>query len=236
MALGKRPDNITSQAPVVSSVTAGSNLAAGSKASQEVKVTSEVSSSVPKEATESPKKDTSDVKVAQSVAADDKAIHVALHATPSIAPIVPSEKATPVAVPLTKDALSSVVAAGKALDAANDAATDAGKLRDYVDTDMKTQTVVIPSEVDKIEGGTIVSLVVSIVVVVNTLLAMLGHGELSIDSNTAYVVASAIALVLSYGYAFWKNHDITRKARLKAKVLKQIKLEPASDSLKHAKN
>lgn len=68
-----------------------------------------------------------------------------------------------------------------------------------------------------ISASTVTSLVVSVVVVINAILAIFGIDK-QLDQNTWYQIGSVIALVANIGYATWHNHNITKDARQRQQI------------------
>lgn len=85
------------------------------------------------------------------------------------------------------------------------------------------QQVFVPIEAPALDAGMIVRTVVFLLALVNGVAAMFGyHWNLSIDQAQAYNVISAAIMALSGVWAWWKNNNVTKAARVKAEVAKQI--------------
>lgn len=97
----------------------------------------------------------------------------------------------------------------KVLDDSKDVVNNASKLVDEIENAKNTDT--------PISAGTVTSLVVAVVVVVNAVLAILGVNK-QLDQNVWYQVGTIVTLVANLGYALWKNHNITSDARKRQAV------------------
>lgn len=97
----------------------------------------------------------------------------------------------------------------KVLDDSKDVVNNASKLVDEIENAKNTDT--------PISSGTVTSLVVAVVVVVNAVLAILGVNK-QLDQNVWYQVGTIVTLVANLGYALWKNHNITSDARKRQAV------------------
>lgn len=97
----------------------------------------------------------------------------------------------------------------KVLDDSKDVVDNASKLVEEIEKAKNTDT--------PISTGTVTSLAVSVVVVVNAVLAILGVNK-QLDQNVWYQVGTIVALVANLGYALWKNHNITSDARKRQAV------------------
>lgn len=97
----------------------------------------------------------------------------------------------------------------KTLDESKDVVNNADKLINEINN-AKNETAPISTQ-------TVISLVVSVAVVVNSILAFFGIDK-TLDQNTLYQVGSAVALVLNIAYATWHNHNITKDARKRQQV------------------
>lgn len=97
----------------------------------------------------------------------------------------------------------------KVLDDSKDVVNNASKLVDEIENAKNTDM--------PISAGTVTSLVVAVVVVVNAVLAILGVNK-QLDQNVWYQVGTIVTLVANLGYALWKNHNITSDARKRQAV------------------
>ena len=68
---------------------------------------------------------------------------------------------------------------------------------------------------------TIISLVVTVAVTLNTVFVLVGS-DFKLDLDISYQVGSVIAMIANLAWAFWNNHDITVKARKKTALLDKI--------------
>ena len=93
----------------------------------------------------------------------------------------------------------------------------------------KTQEVFVPEVAPKIDPKLLVRLMVVVVGLINAVAAMFGSAfsiELNAEHQQAwYEIFSAAWLVGSVIWAVWKNNDITKKARIKAQVAKQVEVK-----------
>lgn len=99
---------------------------------------------------------------------------------------------------------------GNALNAGNDLYHGTQELIE----DSKKDTTIDPNP---ISVGTITRIAVSIVVLANLVFYMFGSDK-HLDENMVYAGVSTLAPVLNTAWVFWKNNDITKKARKKAKI------------------
>lgn len=97
----------------------------------------------------------------------------------------------------------------KALEDTQDVVDNADKLLDEIKD--------AENNPDPISPKTVAALVVSLVVLANTIFMILGIDK-RLDENTWYQAGSIIALIANLGYATWKNHNITVDARKRQKV------------------
>jgi len=86
------------------------------------------------------------------------------------------------------------------------------------------QTVEVPLQAPPINAGTLTRLILFIVAIINTIARALGFDfNLDVDGDVLYEGFSILLDVLVFGYGFWKNNDITKKARIASEATKQIK-------------
>lgn len=97
----------------------------------------------------------------------------------------------------------------KVLDDSKDVVNNTAKFVDEIEKAKNTDT--------PISAATVTSLVVSVVVVVNAVLAIVGVNK-QLDQNVWYQIGTIVTLVLNLGYALWKNHNITSDARKRQAV------------------
>lgn len=65
----------------------------------------------------------------------------------------------------------------------------------------------------------IVRIIVSIVTFINLLATSFGFDPLNLDEGTIYTVVSAIAVLVSWIWGFWKNNNFTEAAKYSQTVL-----------------
>ena len=97
----------------------------------------------------------------------------------------------------------------KALDETQVVVDDTAKLVDEIENAKNTNA--------PISTATVTSLVISLIVVINTILAILGIDK-QLTQNYAYQIGTILALVANVAYATWKNHNITSDARKRQAV------------------
>lgn len=78
-----------------------------------------------------------------------------------------------------------------------------------------------------VNAGAIARLIIALLLSLNTILGMAGINPIPISDDLIYTVVSGIATILSLVWTWWKDNDITEKAR-KRKALGEAALE-ASD-------
>lgn len=96
-----------------------------------------------------------------------------------------------------------------ALDETKTVVDDTSKLIDEIESAKNTNT--------PISTATVTSLVISLIVVINTVLAILGVDK-QLTQNYAYQIGTILALVANVAYTTWKNHNITSDARKRQAV------------------
>ncbi|AGB62735.1 putative holin [Bacillus phage phiAGATE] len=87
-----------------------------------------------------------------------------------------------------------------------------------------TQVVEVPTEAPKVEPKMVVLTIVYIVAIINAAAAYLGFDafNLSVDSERLYEGVSLFFGVAAFVGAYWKNHDVSKSARIKAAAVKQV--------------
>lgn len=76
--------------------------------------------------------------------------------------------------------------------------------------------------IKQIPAGTWVSFIVTFVAVINAVFLIFGKDlGLKIDENAAYQIVSAIMLFGATGHAWWKDNDVTTKARERKEQIKK---------------
>lgn len=87
------------------------------------------------------------------------------------------------------------------------------------------QQVFVPVEPPEIDAGMIVRTIVFVLTLVNGIASMFGfHWNLSIDQATAYKVVSGVLMAVSAIWAWWKDNNVTKSARIKQAVADQVKV------------
>ena len=97
--------------------------------------------------------------------------------------------------------------------------------QEFKDNEGQKVVVEVPNVPATVSPALIGKLVAYVVILVNAVLAILGYDPIHLADDTVYLVSSVITLVGGFGYATWKNHDITKNARKKAEVTEQVKDE-----------
>lgn len=97
--------------------------------------------------------------------------------------------------------------------------------QEFKDNEGQKVVVEVPNVPATVSPALIGKLIAYIVILVNAVLAILGYDPIHLADDTVYLVSSVVALVGGFGYATWKNHDITKEARKKAEVTEQVKDE-----------
>lgn len=93
------------------------------------------------------------------------------------------------------------------------------------ETQQVPQQVFVPVEPPKIDAGMIVRTIVFVLTLVNGIASMFGfHWNLSIDQAKAYKVISGTLMAASAIWAWWKNNNVTKAARIKQAVAAQVKV------------
>ena len=73
-------------------------------------------------------------------------------------------------------------------------------------------------------------LIISILTLTNTFLSMKGLPCIEIDNATITQAVSAIATIISILWAWWKNNNVTEKAKISQEVLSSMKTGIVSDN------
>jgi SPP1 family holin len=91
---------------------------------------------------------------------------------------------------------------------------------------VKTQEVFVPEAAPKVDAKMLVRLLVFVVALINAVAAMLGKQlNLVVDQNLWYEIASAALLIGSTLWTAWKDNNVTKQARIKAEVAKQVEVK-----------
>lgn len=130
---------------------------------------------------------------------------------------------------MTKDKLS-MEELGDKLDTVMDAVSELKNINEGVreghrelESGDGVEEVVVPNVPQGISTKTIVSVIVSVIVFLNLILSFVApHLEIKIAEDLIYTVGSILAVAINFAYAMWKNHDFTKKARLRTEVADQV--------------
>lgn len=88
--------------------------------------------------------------------------------------------------------------------------------------------VFIPIETPSVNAGMIVRTVVFLVAIINSIAAQFGVADgFTVDQELLYQVISGLFLVGTGAVAWFKNNDVTKKARVRAVVAKQVAKDEA---------
>ena len=91
---------------------------------------------------------------------------------------------------------------------------------------VKVQSVEVPTEAPKVEAKLVVTTIIYLIAIVNAAAAFLGFDlNIPTDYNFIYDGVSLVFLGGSFFHAYWKNNDISKKARIKAQAAKQIEVD-----------
>jgi SPP1 family holin len=89
--------------------------------------------------------------------------------------------------------------------------------------DATPQQVFVPIQTPALDAGMIVRTIVFVLALINGVAAIFGyHWNLSIDQAQAYNVISAAIMALTGVWAWWKNNNVTKTARVKQAVANQV--------------
>lgn len=81
----------------------------------------------------------------------------------------------------------------------------------------------VPIEAPKVNAGLIVRCLVYLAAIVNGVAAFFGWDfHLEISQDWMYNLASMVFMVGSFVHAFWKNQNVSKKARIKEAVADQV--------------
>lgn len=79
--------------------------------------------------------------------------------------------------------------------------------------------------IPKISTKTVVRTLVALIAMVNAILITLGKSPVDIDENTLYAVCSAVGMVVSAIWIWWKDNDIkpdTRLTKLQVQAINEM--------------
>lgn len=75
----------------------------------------------------------------------------------------------------------------------------------------------------KIESGTIARTIVLFVALLNSVLTMCGANPLEISDDTIYSIVSAVFMIGSAVWSWWKNNSFTAAAKEADEYMKRIR-------------
>lgn len=85
------------------------------------------------------------------------------------------------------------------------------------------EEVIVPNVPQGISTKTIVSVITSVIVLLNLAFSMLAPTfHINIAEDTLYTVGSLLAIVINFGYVMYKDHNFSKKARLRKEVAEQV--------------
>lgn len=85
------------------------------------------------------------------------------------------------------------------------------------------EEVVVPNVPQGIAPKTVASIVISVIVFLNLIFSFVApHLKIDVGDDLIYTASSIIAVGINIGYAMWKDHDITKKSRLRKEVAEQV--------------
>lgn len=70
----------------------------------------------------------------------------------------------------------------------------------------------------------IIRILVSLVTFINMLASTFGFNPLPLEEDTIYTVVSAIAMLLSWIWGFWKNNNFTPESKQAQEMLDNLKV------------
>lgn len=87
----------------------------------------------------------------------------------------------------------------------------------------QVKEVFVPETPPKVDARMIVRLLVYVVALINAVAALFGKQlNLVVDQELTYQIISAALLIGTSLWTAWKNNDISKRARIKAEVAKQV--------------
>jgi SPP1 family holin len=87
----------------------------------------------------------------------------------------------------------------------------------------ETQVVVVPAEAPKVNVNLVVRTIIYLFAIVNAAAAYFGFDfNIEVSGDFIYEGVSLVFGVGAFISAYWKNNDITKGARIKAKAAEQI--------------
>lgn len=85
------------------------------------------------------------------------------------------------------------------------------------------EEVVVPNVPQGISTKTIVSVITSVIVILNLAFSMLAPTfHIDIAEDTLYTVGSLLAIVINFGYVMYKDHNFSKNARRRNEVADQV--------------
>lgn len=85
------------------------------------------------------------------------------------------------------------------------------------------EEVIVPNVPQGISTRTIVSVITSVIVLLNLAFSMLAPAfHIDIAEETLYTVGSLLAIVINFAYVMYKDHNFSKKARLRKEVAEQV--------------
>lgn len=88
---------------------------------------------------------------------------------------------------------------------------------------VRIQTVAVPTEAPKIDAGLVLRTIVYAVAIINAVLAIFGIDfNIELHEDKLYELITVIFTVGSFVLAYWKNNNVTKKARIKDEAVKSL--------------
>lgn len=85
------------------------------------------------------------------------------------------------------------------------------------------KSVHVPEEAPKVSTSLVVRTIVYIVAIINGVAAFLGYDlGLEVNQEFVYELVSLIFMGGAFIDAYWRNNDLTKKARIKSEAAKQV--------------
>ena len=84
--------------------------------------------------------------------------------------------------------------------------------------------VEVPLEAPPINAATLTRLVLFVAAIINTMAAFFGFDiNLALNGDVIYEGFSIFLNLIVFGAGFWKNNDMTKKARISNEAFRQVK-------------
>lgn len=88
---------------------------------------------------------------------------------------------------------------------------------------VKVKNILVPNEAPPINAGTLTRLVLFVVAIINTVALSLGYDvNINLDGDILYEGVSLVLDLVIFSIGFWKNNNVSKKARIKEVAAKQV--------------